>query len=174
MNFAKRLLMAAGAVALAGTFGALLAPKAAHALIATLVQVANTPSQPVPVKDVQSPIASPFDIEQPCTFSGTEEPCSQQLLATSANQVAKIEYESVFCELASSASSLIRVSLDFNNNDHELTVPGPTVNGAIHFGQAMNIYVPPGTTVFATFEVFPLAPNGGRCFMTINGFLAPQ
>jgi hypothetical protein len=64
--------------------------------------------------------------------------------------------------------------LDFNNNDHELTVPGPTVNGAIHFGQAMNIYVPPGTTVFATFEVFPLAPNGGRCFMTINGFLAPQ
>ena len=41
MNFAKRLLMVVGALALAGTFGAVLAPKTAHALVATLVQVVN-------------------------------------------------------------------------------------------------------------------------------------
>jgi len=51
MNFAKRLLMLAGAIALAGIFGALLAPKAAHGIVATLVQVVNTSVNPVPVKE---------------------------------------------------------------------------------------------------------------------------
>jgi hypothetical protein len=49
MNSAKRLLMGVGVVVLAGTFGALLAPKAAHGIVATLVQVANTSANPVPV-----------------------------------------------------------------------------------------------------------------------------
>ena len=54
MNFAKRLLMVAGAVALAGTFGALLAPKAAHGIVATLVQVVNTSANPVPTQAVDN------------------------------------------------------------------------------------------------------------------------
>jgi hypothetical protein len=51
MNFAKKLLMVGGAIALAGIFGALLAPKAAHGIVATLVQVVNTSANPVPVKE---------------------------------------------------------------------------------------------------------------------------
>jgi hypothetical protein len=54
MNFAKRLLMVAGAVALAGILGAQLAPKAAHGIVATLVQVVNTAANPVPTQAVDN------------------------------------------------------------------------------------------------------------------------
>jgi hypothetical protein len=49
MNFAKRILMVAGAGALAGILAIAIAPKTAHALVAALVQVSNTPSSAVPV-----------------------------------------------------------------------------------------------------------------------------
>lgn len=52
MKSAKRLLMVAGAVALAGLFSVMLAPKAVHAVVATLVEVSNTPANPVPTSDV--------------------------------------------------------------------------------------------------------------------------
>jgi hypothetical protein len=51
MRFAKRVLMVAGAVALAGILGVVIAPKAAHGLVAALVQVANTSTNPVSIYD---------------------------------------------------------------------------------------------------------------------------
>jgi hypothetical protein len=48
MKFAKSLLTGTCAVMLAGLFLTLLAPKAAHAIAATLVQVTNTTANPVP------------------------------------------------------------------------------------------------------------------------------
>jgi hypothetical protein len=56
MQFAKRLLMGVGAAALAAILGMAIAPKAAHALVAALVQVANTPTTAIPV--VHAPAAS--------------------------------------------------------------------------------------------------------------------
>ena len=67
MNLAKRMLMVVGAVAVAGLFGAILAPKAAHGVVATLVQVANTSASPVPVTP-QLPAV------QIAVFSGPEVP----------------------------------------------------------------------------------------------------
>jgi hypothetical protein len=51
MQFAKRLLMVAGAVTLTGLLGVAIVPKAAHAIVATLVQVVNTSANPVPTYD---------------------------------------------------------------------------------------------------------------------------
>ncbi len=48
MQFAKRMLMVAGAVALAAILGMAIAPKAAHGLVAALVQVTNTTANPIP------------------------------------------------------------------------------------------------------------------------------
>jgi len=56
MNFAKRILMFAGAGTLAGILALSVAPKTAHALVAALVQVSNTPSSAVPV--MYAPAAS--------------------------------------------------------------------------------------------------------------------
>jgi hypothetical protein len=46
MKFAKSIVTGTGAVVLAGLILALLVPKAAHAIAATLVQVANTAANP--------------------------------------------------------------------------------------------------------------------------------
>ena len=68
MNFAKRMLMVVGGVAVAGLLGAILTPKAAHGIVATLVQVANTSANPVPVTPTQLPAV------QIAAFSGPETP----------------------------------------------------------------------------------------------------
>jgi hypothetical protein len=51
MKYAKRMLMVAGAVALAGIVGVAIAPKAAHGLAAAMVQVVNTAASPVIAQD---------------------------------------------------------------------------------------------------------------------------
>ena len=53
MRFANRILMVAGTAALAGILALAIAPKAAHALVVTLVQVANTTANPVPTEDIR-------------------------------------------------------------------------------------------------------------------------
>ena len=60
MKFAKRLLMVAGAVALAGIVGAMIDPKGAHALVTALVTVANTSANPVPSVATDNPALQPF------------------------------------------------------------------------------------------------------------------
>jgi hypothetical protein len=52
MKSAKSILTGTGAVVLAGLILALLAPKAAHAIAATAVQVENTIASPVPTQAI--------------------------------------------------------------------------------------------------------------------------
>lgn len=61
MNFAKKAWMAVGGLLFAAVLLSLAAPKAAHGLVAALVQITNTPANPVPVTEVA--------IRQPYTFS---------------------------------------------------------------------------------------------------------
>jgi hypothetical protein len=60
LKFAKSILMGTGAVVLAGLILALLAPRAAHAIVATAVQVENTRSTPVPNQDVDIAARHPY------------------------------------------------------------------------------------------------------------------
>jgi hypothetical protein len=55
MQLAKRLFMGFGVVAFVAMSFMLAAPKAVHAIVATLVQVANTSANPVPNSDVNNP-----------------------------------------------------------------------------------------------------------------------
>jgi hypothetical protein len=72
MRFAKRLLMSTGTMALAGILAIAIAPKAAHALVVTLVQVANTTANPVPTEDVRGSAAQILELACP-THLGTGE-----------------------------------------------------------------------------------------------------
>jgi hypothetical protein len=78
MRFAKRLLMGVGAAALVAILGMAIAPKAAHGVVATLVDVANTPSNPVATQDVHNSAAQIVNLMCPLTF-GT---CTQLLLSS--------------------------------------------------------------------------------------------
>jgi hypothetical protein len=73
MKFAKSFLMGTGAVVMAGLVLMLVAPKAAHAIAATAVQVENTRSSPVPNQDVDIPGRHPYQqqcggLSSGCTF----------------------------------------------------------------------------------------------------------
>jgi hypothetical protein len=75
MKFAKSLLIGSGSVLLAGFILTLLAPKALHAVVATLVQVVNTTANPVPNTDVNAPGEEAFQT-QICSAAGTGYACS--------------------------------------------------------------------------------------------------
>jgi hypothetical protein len=57
MRFANNLLMAVGAVVLAAILLSVMAPKAVHAVTATMVEVVNTTTEPVPTADVNKSVA---------------------------------------------------------------------------------------------------------------------
>jgi hypothetical protein len=78
MRFAKRLLMGVGAAALVAILGMAIAPKAAHGVVATLVEVANTPSNPVAMLDVHNSASQIVNLMCPLTL-GT---CTQLLLSS--------------------------------------------------------------------------------------------
>jgi hypothetical protein len=67
MKFVQRLLMGIGGMAAAAALLTTVSPKA-HAVVATLVQVVNTRSTPVPNQDVDIPGRHPY--QQSCV-SGT-------------------------------------------------------------------------------------------------------
>ncbi|MGB8540931.1 MAG: hypothetical protein WCD49_04760 [Candidatus Acidiferrales bacterium] len=52
MRSAKNVLMAVGAMVLAAMLLSVMAPKAVHAVTATMVEVVNTTSNPVPSQDI--------------------------------------------------------------------------------------------------------------------------
>jgi hypothetical protein len=54
MNFLRKTASAFGALLFAALLIAALAPKAAHGVVATLVQVANTATNPVPNRDIDN------------------------------------------------------------------------------------------------------------------------
>lgn len=60
MQFAKRLLMILGSFVLLVSLMSLAAPKAAHALVATLVQVANTTANPAVTLDAGKSTRIPY------------------------------------------------------------------------------------------------------------------
>jgi hypothetical protein len=67
VNFIKKISMFVGFVVLAAAIVSALAPKATHALVATLVQVANTSSNPVPTLEQEA--QSAFDAQGTCQIS---------------------------------------------------------------------------------------------------------
>jgi len=60
MKIAKSLFIGTGSLVLAGFALTLLAPKALHAMVATLVQVANTSSNPAIVSNMDDPGRIPY------------------------------------------------------------------------------------------------------------------
>jgi hypothetical protein len=69
MKVAKTLLCGLGGLTCAAFALNMIFPKAAHALTATLVQVVNTRSSPVPNQDVDQPARNPY--QSGCTYNIT-------------------------------------------------------------------------------------------------------
>src|SRR5208282_3787265 len=75
MRYAKRMLMIAGALALTGILGVAMAPKVAHGLVASMVQVANTAANPAITQETSKQVAQ--IVELTCGAANTT--CTQVL-----------------------------------------------------------------------------------------------
>lgn len=134
MKFAKRLLMVAGAVALAGLFSVMLAPKAVHAVVATLVQVSNTSANPVPTLSTNISGRTAFDIAVGDVLFSGGSGVSITLGSVPPNTIAVIQNFSGRCAIEQ-GTSISEVLLSYTGQvglDEAVAVPGP----AIPFGAA--------------------------------------
>jgi hypothetical protein len=96
MQFAKRLLMGVGAAALAAILGMAIAPRAAHGLVAALVQVTNTPTNPV--NTLAADAATAFVAENTCSFVLDDNVCVVSPLYTvPAGQIAVTDSVAGYC-----------------------------------------------------------------------------
>lgn len=178
MNFAKRVLIVAGAVALAGILGALLAPKAAHGIVATLVQVVNTAANPVLSRNVDNPDAYPFEFTfcfvnnqfTTCTGVSPSIPTT-----TSDGRVVKLAViDRIYLQTGQPANNVVDLSETFQGNFFEesfnVTQSSNSNGGVLNTGT--RIYVDPGTQIGARLEI--LMPGASGVTIIMSGHLVAQ
>ena len=102
MNIVKRILVYVGCVVLAAILISVPAPRATHALVATLVQVANTSANPVPTLEQEA--QSAFVAQGTCQISF--EGCAVGTLYTvPAGKTAVLESVAFSCILTPSSGT---------------------------------------------------------------------
>jgi hypothetical protein len=138
MKLVQRLLMGLGGLAAAAALLTVVSPKA-HALVATLVQVANTRSTPVPNQDVDSPARHPY--EQTCGFVASG--CSFPVVPPNTELV--IQTVSVFVQNGSPTMAQLSTA---GGGDLVSTYIPLTAAGGGNFATIQQItqYADPGTT----------------------------
>jgi hypothetical protein len=107
MRFVKSALMGTGALALAALLLSLLAPKAAHAIVATLVQVVNTTANPAITQDTSKQASQIVTLD--CTPIASTPPG-----AVSCVQVDAQSFRSVAQYEVPAASRFILTSLEYD------------------------------------------------------------
>jgi hypothetical protein len=188
MKFAKRLLMAAGAVALAGLAGTMIAPKTAQALISTLVTVVNnvgvvnpTPSgtiQPIITTDADSLSRVPYQDSCIATNGIVSSPllfCRPSPVPAGKRLV--IEQVTAFCQAPTGKITGASVEAVIGSSDitHFLVLtPQDTVLGitgrVYTVSQFVRFYVDPGVDILFSYSS---GDSAATCISTFSGYLEP-
>jgi len=142
MKFARRLFTGIGGLAAAAALLALVAPKAAHAVAATLVEIVNTRSTPVPNQDVDAPGRHPY--QQTCFSSSNQDGevnCTMPVIPPNTELV--VQNLSMLVNLTSAAlySRLITVGGGANLNTY---VPLVAQSSYYMASQPLTQYADPG------------------------------
>jgi hypothetical protein len=163
MKFAKSILTGTGAVVLAGLILALLAPKAAHAIAATAVQVVNTTSNPAVTQSITTQASQLVDITTFDDVAGgsghifyysTSASGGLSPLVIPPNQYLVVTSVDFTPDEGCGASN--RVQLVQNGTRQQWILPGSTTT---HFAYPSGFLIPaPGSTLL--FENYS-APSCG-------------
>lgn len=170
MRFAKRLLMVAGAVALAGILGVAIAPKAAHAIVATLVTVTNTTANPVGTSDANNGAFQPVHF----VISLNDNTGSSGLIVTGptvpANKRLVVENISMFALIGGDeqldgvwlSNSLQQnyVLVNPQTTDKYATGTG-NLQGIYDYNRPVTAYYDPGDTLQMQLFRDPIPPASG-------------
>jgi hypothetical protein len=190
MNILRRTLMAIGGMAVVSLVIALAAPKAAHALVATLVQVVNTTANPVPTSLTDA--LNSFDVENACNFSlssnggssGSDTCKIPAIYTVPAGKIAVVETVSGRC-VTDTGTALREVRLDFLGNTatspNSWLVPGPAFpfygGEVVSFAQNQKTYIS-AVSADAPIDVEIFATAGQKsttgadsCAVDISGHL---
>lgn len=184
-NFAKKLLIVAGSVTLAGILAVAMVPKAAHAVAAALVQVTNTTANPVPNLDVNTAAEEPLEAIL-CFDSGNGECAALPLpnffvvptTTTDGLSVkrAVIEDLSGNCGGPSVQVEGLAISTFVKENivtasqaAAAVAISPQTGNNFVIFGQPIRLYADAG----AEIGMVPYVSGGGNyvCSVFLNGYL---
>ena len=175
MKFAKNALMGAGCVLLAGLTLTLFAPKAAHALAATLVDVTNTTANPVPTAPAV-PGTPFFGYMQLSGFTpqsvgpGTGTLGVTQIVLTSSDSV--VDQVNIYAGLLNGGTCGATGNIEAATNpflvvkvqpNSTLVIPAPTPL----------VFTPQDgyDNVNHTCVAAGMPVTGGNVFVTINGFV---
>jgi hypothetical protein len=151
MDVLRRIFMALGGISVIALVAGLAAPKAAHGIVATFVQVVNTAANPVPNRDVNNSGNQPFWAQigiGPFPYSVTVPS------TTSMGQpVVRLVIQEIdgTC-FVGDAGSLSRLTLTTVANgvhtQHILVFPASHVAGtSANWTQNTQIYADPGTSI---------------------------
>jgi hypothetical protein len=181
----KKLLPIVASLLLVVAIIAVVGTREVHALVATLVQVVNTPNQPVPNRDVDNPANEPFQWE---AISRTIPVNSANFITPTTTADGKtvqrlvIEHVTAVCSGLSTPASGIRVDgFPFSRagaslglapeNDLYFPFPNnPSPNDQV-LAQQTRIYVDPGQTVGMNALAFQ---SSGVCSYTAAGYFVVQ
>ncbi len=175
MNFAKRILMFVGFVVLAAALVSVLAPKATHGLVATLVQVTNTPANPVPTVATDNPALRPYGkyltIFPGQTSASFQVPAGQTLVIEQLHYTCLGPLPSGFVPAFFVSLTTGGTPLAFNFNGETYSLLGENVG---NFDQVVHLYADPASqvTVYQTYPI-PASYAGGNsgCGVSISGHL---
>jgi hypothetical protein len=175
MKLLQRFLMGLGTVLLLAVSLELFAPRAVHAVVSTLVTVANTPSNPVYTTDA---INSENLLQVTCTLPETSfdgnSISTRNCYTVPAGQRALIEQVDGICSTPT-GSGVANVSLYVDSQtQHQLPLHQESANGSLTyytFSVPSHYY----SGVNATFLSFAIPPAGGgaNCFVNVSGRLMP-
>ncbi|MEO8125649.1 MAG: hypothetical protein ABJF23_28605 [Bryobacteraceae bacterium] len=156
----------------------MLAPSAAHAVIATLVQVVNTPANPAITLDVSRAASqiievqcnTPFGLSQPCTFVNPDAANGGQFTVPAGQKLVITEADLTTNDSAGGTNSIQLIQrLGQNNAVREgWTFPsGGAVMRQLQFGSG--IVIGPGYQIEINFQSTALITNGAT--ITLRGYL---
>ncbi len=165
MKFAQTLFTGIGGVIAIAALLAMLAPKVAHAVAATLVEVVNTPSSPVPNRDVDNPARHPY--QQECNSGSAQLQDGQmgcEMPAVAPGTEVVIQNVSVDVNLAPGPQEWGLLRTAGGGFDGETNFPLVSVAGRYIATQATTQYAGPGTQIVCTAIV--TASGYFECFVS--------
>lgn len=188
MKFAKRLLMVAGAVALAGLLSVMMAPRAVHALVSTLVTVANTSSNSIPINDGGF-AEEPFEWTGVTVSGSTSSTFTAPSVTADGRTVRRLVIEDITADCSGLSSSTPGIAVEPGGSSTSFSAAGstlfsdttagiqffipfaPAIGSEQDLSQTTRIYVDAGTSVsFFYLQV----TGGGTCTFSALGHLVVQ
>jgi len=179
MKLLKRVLMGFGTVLLLALSLQLLAPKAVHAVVSTLVTIANTTSNPVPTLAVDNPAKTPFFASGICkNVNGGNQCGAQNFLPIPPGVTAVVQDVSGFCRVLSgqgAAGVPVYTSLGSSNGGYVELGMNPVVEDdgnltLYHFGRPVTLYAPSTAAAPGSLVISAVMAYGVDCYVYVNGY----